>query len=44
MRRFRLMKKWMTLFLVLLMIEFVLAREPWTLRKKGGKNGKEAAA
>ena len=34
----------MGVFLVLLMIEFVLAREPWTLRKKGGKNGKEAAA
>ena len=31
-------------FLFLLMIEFVLAREPWTHRKTGGKKRKEAAA
>ena len=34
----------MGVFLFLLVIEFVLAREPWTRRKAGGKNGKEAAA
>lgn len=31
-------------FLALLMIEFILAREPWTHRKTGGKNRKGAAA
>ena len=31
-------------FLVLLMIEFILAREPWTHRKTGAKNRKGAAA
>ena len=34
----------MGVFLFLLMIEFVLAREPWTRRKTGGKKRKEAAA
>ena len=34
----------MGVFLFLLMIEFVLAREPWTHRKTGGKKRKEAAA
>ena len=33
----------MGVFLVLLMIEFILAREPWVRRKSGGRNGKEAA-
>ena len=33
----------MGVFLVLLMIEFILAREPWVRRKPGGRNGKEAA-
>ena len=31
-------------FLALLMIEFILAREPWTRRKTGAKNRKGAAA
>ena len=36
--------KWIKgVFLVLLMIEFILAREPWVRRKPGGRNGKEAA-
>ena len=33
----------MGVFLALLMIEFILAREPWVRRKPGGRNGKEAA-